>query len=461
MIYFVTFVFIYGLHVLLKLSIWTCLAIGVFAFWMIPKYRTRYRKMKEYQQRFFDVSMYLDTILYSFMKEEKVELAVRDVHQALPEGKMKMVVGMAHDYMIMAYEEVEFLGESLAMIDQEYPCKRMRDVHKFMTHVEYYGGEIEKPIRLLLADKSRWEKRIKEEIASRNKQFVDVLLSVVASLVICSAILYLPIMDMDISAEPLLQVLAFVLIVLDAGILYRAQGYVTVDWIGLQLQENENIYEKKLQEYQDYDEQKQRKLSYILATIGVSVTGIAFCVGNPWMTMMCLLVTLLFVNQHKVGKYLLEKNLRRELMYAFPNWLLDLVLLLQSENVQMALQKSKEFVPGVLRKELYQLTDQLELEPESAKPYHEFLKDFYIPEVHSAMGILYSIAIGNSGNADKQISELVDKNLELLDMTERQMLKRQAGGMQVLFLLPVLVASFKLIADMMVLMLQFMQSSFM
>ncbi|MBO5096895.1 MAG: hypothetical protein J6B96_01110 [Agathobacter sp.] len=461
MIYFVTFVLIYGLRVLLKLSIWTCLAIGVFAFWMIPKYRTRYRKMKEYQQRFFDVSMYLDTILYSFMKEEKVELAVRDVHQALPEGKMKMVVGMAHDYMIMAYEEVEFLGESLAMIDQEYPCKRMRDVHKFMTHVEYYGGEIEKPIRLLLADKSRWEKRIKEEIASRNKQFVDVLLSVVASLVICSAILYLPIMDMDISAEPLLQVLAFVLIVLDAGILYRAQGYVTVDWIGLQLQENENIYEKKLQEYQDYDEQKQRKLSYILATIGVSVTGIAFCVGNPWMTMMCLLVTLLFVNQHKVGKYLLEKNLRRELMYAFPNWLLDLVLLLQSENVQMALQKSKEFVPGVLRKELYQLTDQLELEPESAKPYHEFLKDFYIPEVHSAMGILYSIAIGNSGNADKQISELVDKNLELLDMTERQMLKRQAGGMQVLFLLPVLVASFKLIADMMVLMLQFMQSSFM
>ena len=461
MIYFVTFVLIYGLHVLLKLSIWTCLAIGVFAIWMIPKYRTRYRKMKEYQQRFFDVSMYLDTILYSFMKEEKVELAVRDVHQALPEGKMKMVVGMAHDYMIMAYEEVEFLGESLAMIDQEYPCKRMRDVHKFMTHVEYYGGEIEKPIRLLLADKSRWEKRIKEEIASRNKQFVDVLLSVVASLVICSAILYLPIMDMDISAEPLLQVLAFVLIVLDAGILYRAQGYVTVDWIGLQLQENENIYEKKLQEYQDYDEQKQRKLSYFLAAIGASVTGIVFCVGNPWMTMLCLLVTLLFVNQHKVGKYLLEKNLRREIMYAFPNWLLDLVLLLQSENVQMALQKSKEFVPGVLRKELYQLTDQLELEPESAKPYHEFLKDFYIPEVHSAMGILYSIAIGNSGNADKQISELVDKNLELLDMTERQMLKRQAGGMQVLFLLPVLVASFKLIADMMVLMLQFMQSSFM
>ena len=81
MIYFVAFVLIYGLHVLLRLNIWTCIAVGVFALWMIPKYRTRYRKMKEYQQRFFDVSMYLDTILYSFIKEEKVELAVRDVCQ--------------------------------------------------------------------------------------------------------------------------------------------------------------------------------------------------------------------------------------------------------------------------------------------------------------------------------------------------------------------------------------------
>ena len=460
MIYFVAFVLIYGLHVLLKLNIWTCAAVGVFALWMIPKYRTRYRKMKEYQQRFFDVSMYLDTILYSFIKEEKVELAVRDVYHALPEGKMKIVVGMAHDYMTMAYEDVEFLGESLAMIDQEYPCKRMRDVHNFMTHVEYYGGEIEKPVSLLLADKSRWEKRIKEEMANRNKQFVDVLLSVIASLVICGAILYLPIMDMDISREPLLQILAVILIVIDAWILYRAQRFVAVDWIGLQLQDKEELYQKKMQEYQEYDEQKQKRLSYILAGIGAIVTIIVFCTGNQWMTMLCLTVVLLFLNQHKVGKYLLEKKLRREIMYAFPNWLLDLVLLLQSENVQVALQKSKEFVPGVLRKELYQLTEQLEMEPESAKPYHEFLKNFFIPEINSAMGILYSIAIGNSGNADKQISELVDKNMELLDMTERQMLKRQAGEMQILFLLPVLVASFKLIADMMVLMLQFVQMTF-
>ena len=76
------------------------------------------------------------------------------------------------------------------------------------------------------------------------------------------------------------------------------------------------------------------------------------------------------------------------------------------------------------------------------------------------MGILYSISIGNSGNADKQIGELVDKNLELLDASERDALKRQASGMQVLFLLPVLTASFKLVVDMVVLMMHFFQTSF-
>ena len=72
---------------------------------------------------------------------------------------------------------------------------------------------------------------------------------------------------------------------------------------------------------------------------------------------------------------------------------------------------------------------RLEEKPEASEPYHMFLKDFAIPEVHSAMGILYSLSIGNSGNADKQISELVEKNLALLDDTERELLKSSSSGL--------------------------------
>lgn len=459
MLYFITFVIIYFLHVLLKLNTWIVVALGIYAVFMLPIHRKWYHKSVVNQNRFHEVSLYLDTLLYAFVKEEKVELAVRDVSQTLPEGKMKALVSTALDYMSMTFDEVGVLEDALAMIAQEYPCKRLKDAHKFMCHVEYYGGEIEKPIALLLTDKSRWEKRIKDAIAGRNKQFIDIILSVIASLVICGAIIHLPIMDMDISQEWMLQIFAFLVIVADDLVVLQGQKYLAVDWIELQLEEKEEYYVKKMDSYQSYDEKKEKRLSLMLGFVGVVITVFVFLWGNQWLVVAALVLTLFFFYQHKVGRKLMEKTLTREIKYAFPNWLLDLVLLLQSENVQVALQKSKEYVPAVLRKELHLLTDRLEMQPEESEPYYKFLDAFPIPEVHSAMGILYSLSIGNSGNAEKQISELVEKNMELLDVTETELLKNSSSGMYVLFLLPVLTASFKLVVDMVVLMMHFMQSA--
>lgn len=458
MVYFIGLVIIYFLHVLLKLNLWITLALVVYALVMIPKHCKWYQRSVDNQKRFYEVSLYLDTILYAFVKEEKVELAVRDVSQTLPVGRMKELVSQVLDYMTLTFDEVEVLEEALALVDKEYPCKRIRDVHKFMTHVEYYGGEIEKPVNLLLADKTRWEKRVKEAIAGRKKQFMDVVLSVIASLIICGAIIYLPVMNMDISGEWILQIFTMIVIVADDLVILRAQKYLAVDWISMQLTEDEAYYVAKMDSFQNYDMDKEKRMSYRLGFAGMIVTVLAFFMGNEWIVVLLLAITLFLMNQHRIGRRLMEKTLTREIKYAFPNWLLDLVLLLQSENVQVALQKSREYVPSVLRKELELLTERLEMQPESSEPYHQFLKGFPIPEIHSAMGILFSLSIGNSGNADKQISELVEKNLELLDVTESELLKSSASGMYVLFLVPVLTASFKLVVDMVLLMIQFLQT---
>jgi hypothetical protein len=284
-----------------------------------------------------------------------------------------------------------------------------------------------------------------------------VVLSVVAALMICGAIVYLPVMDMDISGRWFVQIFSVVVVVINDLIVWKAQKFLMVDWVTLQLTEQEDYYVKKMQEFRSFDEKKEKRLSNILGVIGIAITALCFVMKNEWLVLGALMLTLLFLNQHRVGKNLMRKSLIKEVKYAFPNWLLDLVLLLQSENVQVALEKSKAHVPGVLKEELYQLNERLLLQPESSEPYHLFLKEFAIPEVHSAMGILYSLSIGNSGNADKQISELVEKNLALLDDTERELLKSSSSGMYLLFLLPVVVASFKLIVDMVFLMLAFVQ----
>lgn len=456
MVYFVAFIIIYILHVILKLNTLVMCVLFLYAFWAIRKHRNLYLQAKVYSQRFFEVSLYLDTLLYAFVKEQKVELAVRDVMQTMPEGKMKQTVSDAHEYMMLTFDEVELLEEALSKIEAEYPCKRMHDVHQFMTHVEYYGGEIERPVGLLLADKSRWERRIKNTIAERKKRIVDIILSVAASLIICGAILYLPVMDVDISGEWLLQACSLIVIILDDLVIMKAQKYLAVDWICIQLSKEEDVVIKQMKTFRSYNKKKERRLSYILGAISSVLTVILFFTSSGFYVIGGLLLTLFCFMQHTIGHNLVRKNLTKEIQYAFPNWLLDLVLLLQSENVQVALQKSRIHVPGVLRSELEVLVERLEMQPESSQPYHQFLEEFAIPEIHSAMGILYSLSIGNSSNLDKQISELVEKNLEMLDVAEKDKLKNATTGMPVLFLVPVLIASFKLVVDLVLMMLQFL-----
>lgn len=457
MMYVMAVVMVYALHILLKLNLYMSTLLGIFAVIVIPIHKRRYQVYREHKARFYEVSSYLDALLYSFVKEEKIVLAIYDVHQTLPQGNMKELVGKALDYMQRTSDKREVFDAALEMIEKEYPCQRVRDVHQFMIHVEYYGGEIERPINLLLTDKGRWERRIQETIAQRNKQFVDIILSVVAALMICAVIIYLPIMDMDISENWLVQIFSVFVIIIYDIIILEGQRYMMIDWLSLQLTESEDYYVQKMKNFRDYDEKKEHRWSFLLSIVGIVVTLFISLFKNEWLILAGLLLTLFFANQHRIGRNIMRKTLIKEIKYAFPNWLLDIVLLLQSENVQVALLKSREYVPGVLKEELCQLIEHLELEPESSEPYYLFLKEFEIPEVHSAMGILYSLSIGNSGNADRQISELVEKNLALLDDTERELLKNSSSGMYVLFLLPVVVASFKLIIDMIVLMLAFVQ----
>lgn len=106
------------------------------------------------------------------------------------------------------------------------------------------------------------------------------------------------------------------------------------------------------------------------------------------MTAAALLLVALMANQHRVGRAV-AKNAGTQYQVCISGMADGYCSALQSENVQVALQKSQEHVPPVLRRDLDILVGQLEMEPESVLPYHRFLKSFQIPEVHSAMSMLF------------------------------------------------------------------------
>lgn len=457
MVYLAAFAMLYLFHLVLKINWFIVAGLAVFMLIMIPIHKRKWKGYQNQLKRFNEASFYMEHILYGFLREQKIDRALMNVQEAMPEGHMKTVIRQAVEHMQMEYDDTELMENSLKIIEREYSCRRLEQIHQLMLHGESYGGDVEYPVNLLLEEKSAWENRTLEMMQERKKQFSEVILSILVSLGICGIVLHFPMMDVDISGSMITQILTVVVIVIDDMILFKAQGYLAVDYLTLDLLRQEEYYVTKMKQYREYDERKERKWSFILGGFFSAVLIFVFATGHYWVGAAGLFVLLILLNQHRIGRFLAKKTLVKNISCAFPNWLMDLVLLLQTENVQMALVKSKQHVPGVLQQELEMLVDKLEMNPESPLPYEGFLKEFQIPQVQSAMSMLYSLSMGNCGNARKQISELIARNQKMLDTGERLRLKDLNSGMYLLFLAPVLTASVKLVTDMAVFMVVFLQ----
>ena len=446
----------YVLHLLLKLN-WISTAV-VLVFLMITQYfhRRKNTGFKAERQRFLDVSLYIDTLLYSFLKEKKIIRAFEDVKSTLEPGTMRDVVSKAIEHMMLTFDETQVFVDAMKIIEDEYKCNRIVSVHEFMAHAEYYGGDIEESAKILLEDKSAWERRVLRNIEERQRMFKQIILSVVMSVIISGIILYLPILNMDISSNIIVQILAVVLVIMDDMIILWGQKFLETDYLSIDLLPDDEKHAKKLEEYRKYNPAKGFKTSLLMAVIPTIITGYLLYKGRSWPAVVAMGITLVMLNQHRIGHRLMKKNLIAEVKSAFPKWLMDLALLIQSENVQVAIQKSREPVPVILKDEVELLVNRLEVEPESSSPYHRFLDCLKLPEINAAMGMLYAVSIGNSGSCGSQIDELITKNLELLDVSDTARLKDKTAGMYLLFLAPVITASFKLIVDMAVFLLSFL-----
>lgn len=446
-------------RLLLRLNWIICIVLFLLLLAMFPFHRKKNNEKKRQEQRFADVCLYIDTLLYAFEKNGKIDGAIEETAEALPEGKLKETVIKALDHMRLTFDDSDILADGLAVIEQEYPCRRIKNIHRFMEHVEYYGGNIRHSVQLFLKDKARWEKRIRDTMQDRRKMWTEILFSVIVSLIICGMIMHFPVMELDISTQPVTQILAVVVIFLDDLIIQKSQKLLAPDWLELEEEKEDEFYEKKMDSFRHYDEKKDKRLSLILGIAGCAGTFGLYFFGGQWAGLAGLGITIAFFNQHRIGRYMAKKTLEKGIICSFPVWLMDLVLLLQSENVQVALEKSMIGVPGVLKEELAMLTSRLQVSPESGEPYHLFLKDFHLPQVSSAMSMLYGFSVGNGGSDQGQVEELVGRNLDMMDRAQEIRLKNKSGAMFGLFLAPVMTASLKLFVDMGLIMMSFLSSA--
>ena len=108
-------------------------------------------------------------------------------------------------------------------------------------------------------------------------------------------------------------------------------------------------------------------------------------------------------NQHRIGYRIAYDKVVEEINAAFPQWLMQMALLLQSNNVRRSIESSISGAPKILKPELETLVNDLKGMPNSERPYLAFLKRFHLSPVQSAMKMLYSISSLGSGEVATQV----------------------------------------------------------
>ncbi|MDE7434371.1 MAG: hypothetical protein K2N01_00925 [Lachnospiraceae bacterium] len=364
----------------------------------------RWKSVMEEEQRqkirLQEVQLYLEQLLYSFLQHQKILSALEDVCPLFPEGNMRRCLDRAIAHIRQDYDSNA--QEQLALLAEEYDNERLKNIHAYLLQVEQHGGAYESTVDFLLEDLRRWSERIRVYQEDCKRYMRNVLVAVCLSVLVCAITNSLLPGDLSIGRTVACQASGTVVLCLDMLLLLRTSKRTCRNWL-------------KEKEYGSGDSRKQ----YV------------------------------YCREHRNLKSMLyRRSLRKKMMRAFPQWLMDISLLLQTENVQVALYRTRTNAPEILRPAIEEMIEELQQNPESLEPYLNFLKGYDLPDVTAAMRMLYALSDGGYGSGEKQLAQILARNQELLDKAERARNEDALAGLYGLFLAPALTGAGKMMVDM-------------
>jgi hypothetical protein len=412
----------------------------------------QFRNMYE-EKRFEDITAYMEQLLYSFKRRAKILTALQDTltlyynENSKNQGNLYTVIMNAIEHIQMSSTEGNIYEEAFSYIEKEYGCKRLYKIHDFLMRVEAAGGECSSAIDILLDDRKLWMDRVYSFQKDKVNVKVKITIGIGLSFIICGLGIYMLPADFHITDNPLSQTVTTIVIIIDVLIWYISQKKLS----GSLLTSGDEIPFKEVQRRYEYvmhtDLKKQTKKALITAAILMPMIVIAYWKINLVTAIFIAIFCWLIATQPKRRYKLSLKTITKEVEKAFPEWLMSLALQLQTDNVHVSIYKTIDTSQEVLREELQMLQDGIEQKPNSLQPYINFFKKVQLPDITSAMKMLYSMAEFGASDVEKQIGSLVQRNTSMMDKAERIRQEDSLSGVSFLILMPMLTGVLKLIVD--------------
>lgn len=393
------------------------IVISVVAVIMLPFFIRNQLKNKYIQRQFSDLNIYMEQYLYSFRKTKKILAALKDVETLFEDGEMKDTIHQAIHHIEKTFDEKDVVKNGLKIIEDKYDNDVLRMIHRFSLEAETLGGNCDGSITLLLNYRRMWADRVYDVLNQKKKNRRDIILSIIVSLLLCSVVYVVAQkVDIDFSSNIFSNIITSAVLIIDLLIFYKADTLLSAND---ELKKNEEELIKQYERIEEYDDK-------------------------------------FFFD--RLAKKAAKKSVTRALEEAFPEWLMQVSLLLQTENVQVAIMKSYQDAPKIMKPALKELIGGLKKEPDSINPYLNFLSEYSLPEVRSSMKMLYSLSVGTGGDSAEQIADFIRRNQSMNDKAERNRNSDRLSGMYALFLAPQLTGGAKLVCDMVMLFVLYLAS---
>lgn len=415
-----------------------------------------YKRMYE-QKRFADVADYMEQMLYAFQKSGKTVSAWRECREIFADGQMRRCLDEAIVHMELGKPQSErgILRESMERIESCYGCAKLSMVHELLASTEAHGGEIRESAEILLADVERWKKRGYRLQAEKKKYHADNMISITVATLLCAVSLYVidqmgqlfgGSVQVELFSLPVIQISSTVFILCLLHIFVKSERNLTDGWLEEKVL-HEPEYIQKSYELVTGKAPRVTGHGFPWAVFPAAAAGVCLLCGKRAGAMLCLGLMLLILVWRRAGYQLARRDVTEAMYLALPGWLMELTLLLQNNNVQVALAKSQENAPMVLNGELLKLRARLEESPEKLTSYTLFCKSFDLPEVTSCMKMLHAFSETGTGNLQTQMNHMTEQVGQMQDMADGIQNEKTAFRMKMIFSYPILAATVKLLID--------------
>ena len=414
---------------------------------------------KGQQQRFSDANLYMEQALYSFRIHNRVLDTLHDLESQFGPGQMRDDIIAAEQFIMSPPEEsVDVLDDALKIIERDYRCDKLTTIHRFMCTVEELGGDFSQTVNLLLQDRHQWELRQVAIQKERKQARSNVILSIVVSIGLCVMFMRMLPSAYDISQNVLCQTSAVVMWFVMFALYSSADKKAAVDLLAGAKEMDPRKLRKRYAKIINWDDKAQFMKSVRYCVVFAVLTVISMWVfRNRTLSIVLAVISVAMLFQHKLDYKATRDSLVSEIHLCFPRWMIEMSLLLQTESVQVAIRKSYDGAPEILKPELSLLIRRLQAQPElSAESFRDFLGTFGLRDVKSAMSMLHSIQEGSGGDAEAQIVDIIERNNQSLEVAEKKAADNAMASLKSLFMAPLLIGGAKLMVDMMVFLMQSM-----